>query len=61
MMVLASDPASIPIRRHPERSRFGRPPALSRGRAKRGGAKDLPQHTLPSLIVAELVDRNPPR
>ena len=29
-------------RRHPERSRIGRPPALSRGRTKRDRAKDLP-------------------
>jgi len=30
--------------RHPERSDSGRPPALSRGRAQRGGAKDLPSN-----------------
>jgi hypothetical protein len=29
------------IMRHPERSCFGRPPVFSRGRAERGGAKDL--------------------
>ena len=33
----------INLWRHPDRSRFGRPPALSRGRAKRGGGRACPE------------------